>query len=478
MNTVAGFTVKLLQAQEIRPVFMAEEARTPLADALRQSALETAAFTDELRAAHAAAGYTQMRQQPAAVWTEGTADFSVVLSLQAKNHRPLLYLSARPAPLHAPLKFSAKLTRPEDLQPLWEQAVFQACTCAPGPVWLCIPPELHTRAHICAAAHIHEYLRPTAYKQVFPELLARLQQARRPLILAGNAVHLARAEREFKEMLKTLRLPVVTTQSALDLVSGRNPYFAGRAGEYRGDAALAQADFILCLGACTRSVRAARAANPQAYWAVTDIMPPNASFNGLFLQADLRDFLILLYTQGPAPVPRAGWLYMRSLWASPPIPAVYPLSHEGFVQALTRRLAPGAVVCAEETAWAGPLLRRAIIQEEQRFIWQKQTGACAAAAGACLANYRRKIICLENAPDLTFQDVQDLTRLHLPVKLFVPRQGLSAGPESGFPLKTFVISSPERLEPALDAVLQTPGPVLCMLDFNNKEISGGGKTAC
>lgn len=475
MNTLSGFTVKLLQAQGIRPVFMTEGARTPLADALRQSALETAQFPDELRAAHAAAGYTQMRQQPAAVWTEETADFLDVLSLQTVQHRPLLYLSANPSPPTAALKFSARLTRPEELQPLWEQALFHACTGAPGPAWLCLPPEMHTHTHVCAPSHTHEYLRPTAYRQAFPDLLTRLGQAKRPLILAGNAVHLARAEHEFKDMLKTLRLPVVTTPNALDLISSRNPYFAGRAGEPKGDAALAQADFILCLGACTRSVRAARAANPQAYWAVTDIRPQAAAPDGVFLHADLRDFLILLYTHGPAPVPCAGWLYMRSLWQSPQTAAAASLSHESFVHALTRRLAAGAVVCAEETAWGGPLRRRAVTQEGQRFILHRGEGACAAAVGASLANYRRKTLCLENAPYFTFQDLQTLKRLHLPVKLFVPRQGLAGGLETNSLLKTFVISSPDRLEDVLDAVLQTPGPVLCILDFDEEGTSAGEK---
>ena len=84
------------------------------------------------------------------------------------------------------------------------------------------------------------------------EVISRLNQAERPLLLVGNGVRLARAEHELNELVRLLNVPVESTWLALDWISEDDPLFAGRPGTVapRGpNFALQNCDFLLVIGA-------------------------------------------------------------------------------------------------------------------------------------------------------------------------------------------------------------------------------------
>lgn len=92
---------------------------------------------------------------------------------------------------------------------------------------------------------------PAADTETVSNVLDRLKQAKRPLILAGHGVRAAKAAELFRTVIDRLGIPVATTQLANDLLPYDHPLFVGHPG-VKGDRpsgfAIQNADVILTIG--------------------------------------------------------------------------------------------------------------------------------------------------------------------------------------------------------------------------------------
>src|SRR6185503_17430830 len=82
-------------------------------------------------------------------------------------------------------------------------------------------------------------------------IIAQLNRAERPLLFTGNGIRLARAEQEFADLIRLLKIPVVATWCAADLIASDDPLYVGRPGAVasRGaNFALQNCDFLLTIG--------------------------------------------------------------------------------------------------------------------------------------------------------------------------------------------------------------------------------------
>lgn len=157
-------------------------------------------------------------------------------------------------------KYAVTVLRPDDIRYHLEKAVHLAFSGRPGPVWIDIPLDLQ-------AVQIDENeLRPfdptdvpdsDAPKQhcdtsaEVSRAIDAFNQCDRPLLFAGNGIRLARAENEFAELRKLLKIPSVATWCAADLVPSDDPTYVGRPGSVasRGaNFALQNSDFLLAIG--------------------------------------------------------------------------------------------------------------------------------------------------------------------------------------------------------------------------------------
>lgn len=155
-------------------------------------------------------------------------------------------------------KYAVTVLDPSEIRYHLEKAVYLAFHGRPGPVWIDIPLDVQ-------ASPIEEppQLRcfdPTELRESYSDqsvahevetLIEKLNQAERPLLFAGNGIRLARAEREFKQLRKLLRIPTAATWCAADLVPSDDPVYVGRPGSVaaRGaNFALQNSDFLLAIG--------------------------------------------------------------------------------------------------------------------------------------------------------------------------------------------------------------------------------------
>ena len=197
-----------------------------------------------------------MACSPMVVFTGGTSPHT--------RHRHT-YQQIDDFPLFGPLtKYSARVDEVCRLPDVVRQAFRAATTGTPGP------------AHIELAGHFGELeqqvdeltvvcepqfgrvpaLRPLADSGVVAEAARLLQQAKRPVIVAGGGVRSSAAGQELVELAERLALPVATSLNAKDVVPGNHPLNVGVPGWYCRKSAnqvVMEADLVFFVGSHTGS---------------------------------------------------------------------------------------------------------------------------------------------------------------------------------------------------------------------------------
>ena len=125
-----------------------------------------------------------------------------------------------------------------------------------GPVHLTIPIDVQEQSVDEQEAVFYspcEY-RPKesmlAYPEALRQALALMREARRPLVIAGNATGYAQSGESLQRFIETTRFPVVTEEQARGLVSDDHPYVFGffERALNRAAGKVRDADLVMLLG--------------------------------------------------------------------------------------------------------------------------------------------------------------------------------------------------------------------------------------
>jgi acetolactate synthase-1/2/3 large subunit len=425
-------------------------------------------------------------------------------------------------------KYAAAVMEPTSVRYHLEKALFLALDGRPGPVWLDVPIDVQAAQVDPASLGGFDPEREGLLRSK-PDLrsaaravLDRLSDARRPVILPGSGVRIARAYDEFLALVDRLGIAVATAFNAHDLMPDDHPLYVGRpgtVGDRAGNFAVQSADFLLVLG-CRLNVRQIgynwKAFARAAWTAMVDVDPvelakPTLRID-LPIQGDLGDFLralLALDPPGPRPPQREYLSWCRERRARYPVVlpeyfhAPFPVNPYVFVDALTARLGESDVVVTGDGTACVCTFQAARLKRGQRLY---SNSGCAsmgydlpAAIGACIGAGRRRVICLagDGSLQMNVQELQTVSTHRLPVKLFVlnnqgyhsirqtqqsyfPDNIIGCGPGSGlgFPaleglasayaLPFRRIASHRDLDTVVDEMLRLEGPALCevVLDTN------------
>lgn len=414
-------------------------------------------------------------------------------------------------------KYARMVTDPYDIDAAVEEAVYLATSGRPGPVWLDIP--LNVQAAPIDPAKLKKFIRPTLHKQDISGLVdqaaALLQQARRPLIVAGNGIHCAKAQQALRAFLDKTQIPVVTTFNGFDLLPSEDPLFAGRigtVGQRAGNFVLQNADVILFMGT-RNNIRqvsynwenfAKNAKKIVVDIDAAELQKPTVRPDVAIL-ADAGDVLARLTAKmNRAEV--APWLaYCRQMKAK--YPPLREFSIHGkdkvhpylFAKQLSHILPEGAKVVASNGTACVAFFQAFESKKGQRLLLNSGDASMGyglpAAIGVCAAEKNTPVVCLEGDGSLmmNIQELQTLKTNRLPVKLFVIKNGeyisiiqtqrnffegrlTGCNKTSGVEVPDFVqvaqafglpavrINTNDELAGKIQEALNTPGPVLCELD--------------
>lgn len=148
-------------------------------------------------------------------------------------------------------KKASKVENVEELPGILEEAFVLAADGRPGPVLVDIPMDIQRASLDPAQLPAFVPTKTPAMEYDFAVLADALLQARKPLILAGGGIRSGLAVPVFRELLETLRIPVVHSLMGVDVLSYEHPANAGMIGSYGNrwaNLALAQCDCLLVLG--------------------------------------------------------------------------------------------------------------------------------------------------------------------------------------------------------------------------------------
>lgn len=154
-------------------------------------------------------------------------------------------------------KYSKLITKADDIKYELEKAFFLATDGRPGPVLLDIPMNLQkAEIDLEKLTGFH----PEAHKTIYDtavvdakidQLLKDLKKAKRPVILVGGGVALAKGTQVLQKVGKILKIPMFPTWNALEAVPSDYPYYGGRVGTYGGrgrNFGLQNSDLLIAVG--------------------------------------------------------------------------------------------------------------------------------------------------------------------------------------------------------------------------------------
>lgn len=154
-------------------------------------------------------------------------------------------------------KYAVMLKNPEEILYHLQKATFLATHGRPGPVWIDVPINL--QGLDVNENALPEFINddkqnfntPSITSHEISEIIKKIKQAERPVILAGSGIRISGSYDTFIKLLDKLKIPVTTAWNAHDVLYDAHPSYIGRPGsigDRAGNFAVQNADLLLVLG--------------------------------------------------------------------------------------------------------------------------------------------------------------------------------------------------------------------------------------
>lgn len=348
-------------------------------------------------------------------------------------------------------KYAVMVDDPKMIKYYLQKAVYIAQTGRPGPVWIDLPLDIQW-----ASINPEDllYFNPAELQNNLPghsvanqvqrcfELISRAKQ---PIILAGYGIRLAHAEREFKQLIETLKFPFLSSWNVSDLLPTDNELYVGRPGIFgqRGaNLAIQNCDLLLSIGShlcigITGTMFNAFAREAKIIMVDVDLAElENRTVRVDFpIQCDARVFLVEMLRQAEKiELPDIGYWHRKCLQYKSRYNTV-PLEWRDqkeyvnpyvFIDTLSEELGNNDVIVVDGGGTINQITFQAFrVKEGQRLIISG--GLCAMGSGlpesigACFGSGLKRTICLcgDGSMQLNIQELQTILHHDLPVKIFV-----------------------------------------------------------
>ena len=358
----------------------------------------------------------------------------------SKDIRQSVLQQMFPVDLVKPMvKFGKLLDSPSDLIQDLKYSLEIMVRGRPGPVWLDIPLDIQASQVSSVPIILGRELKSNLDISSLESLLA---QSERPVIIAGHGVRLSKSSELLREVVKKLRIPLLTTINGMDLVEDSFEYFYGRPnywGQREANFIIQNSDLVISIGAGLHLETTGFESHlfaREAKLVVVDIDEPETrklALNvNLAYTSDAGDFLEKLKTVG-ADTYREKWLNycdaVRSEFKFNQFPRsieMNGLSMYDVIETISQLTPEHSTIIYGN---AGGHFTTAVqcfrVKPGQRLMSSTGIGAMGSsipmAIGASFASPDKKIIAFTGDGGIQF-NIQELATLkghHLPIHLFV-----------------------------------------------------------
>ncbi len=348
-------------------------------------------------------------------------------------------------------KYAVLIDEPSKIRYELEKACYIAKSGRPGPVLIDIPDNIQ-----------REEINPVKLKSFSPsksetktsnKLGSQIQQclefiktAKRPVVVLGWGIRLAKADKEAEEFINKLGFPVVPTWGIADLLSANHPLLVGTFGTHGtryANFAVQNSDLVLTIG--TRLDTKATGSPPntfarEAKKVFIDIDPyelgkfKKFGLNvDLIIKADAKDFLKMMNSKifHIEKQNISEWFKQIIFWKNkyPVCLSEYQKQKEVnpyvFVKELSNECREGEAIVIDTGCTVAWMMQGFEFKKNQRLYhdWNNTAmgWALPAAIGASFALNKRPIICVtgDGALQMNIQELATVIRHKLPIKIFL-----------------------------------------------------------
>ncbi len=544
--TVSDYIFDFLQCKGVDTVFMVSGGQAMfLVDSLgRHPAIKTICTHHEQSAGMAADAYSRITGKiGVALVTAGPGSVNIINGLVGgwTDSAPMMVISGQSALscvnyqaksgirqygiqgiyiqpfVEKATKYFVTVDDPSKIQYYMEKAYYLAMNGRPGPVWIDVPLDIQ-RMEVPEKLQYpyHPEMKsgtPTCTHEKLLKTWELLKNARRPLIIAGQGVRIAKADQELLQFIEKLKIPLITTRLGIDLIESEPPLYVGRPGNYGDRAAnlaVQNADFILAIGSRLSTASVGHdSANfgKHAVKVAVDIDPKELDKPGvridLKINGDAKEFIMSLLTlsiDGQIQ-DTSTWVSLCNLWKNNyhVVLSEYkyekPVNSYYFTERLCEKTSSDDIVLVDTGSCFHVACQAWKVKKGQRFLTTgglSSMGYWVAGIGACAANHYRRTIVItgDGSLQMNLQELATIKYHNLPIKIFIFNNNgyllirqtqrnfmdgrlFGEGPGSGvwcpdsvriaeaYGIKAVRIDSVDDMDEKIDDVLSNDGPVLC-----------------
>ena len=306
----------------------------------------------------------------------------------------------------------------------------------PGPVFLEVPFDVQSKM-------IEEQkVRVVPIVEIYPDIptdvdyiLSALSQAKRPVILGGHGVKLAKAEESFKQFIEDHNIPTVLSWSAVDLLEDNNPNYFGRPGVQGQRAAnflVQNSDLLIVLGSRLSLLQTGYKREdfaPNAHIIHVDIDESEIKkFKGKNIKADVGELLVSLNSKWRAELNIEEWItYCNQVKEKYPLVMpehlADPTNSYTFIDKFSQKVSDNYTIVTDMgTALLSGFYGWRIKPNQKMFtsLGLGEMGyGLAAAVGAGFGD--RPVMCLncDGGMMMNLQELQTIKTHNLPVKIVI-----------------------------------------------------------
>ena len=342
-------------------------------------------------------------------------------------------------------KYAVTVMDPNRIRFHLEKAVWLAKNGRPGPVWVDIP--LDVQAVEIDPDKLERFIPVDSLvdlSETVNDVIEALNQAERPVVLVGNGVRLSKAIEPFLTLLRSLKVPVLTTWKSIDFLAEDHPLFVGRpggVGQRGANFTQQNSDFLICIGARLDHGQTAYQHKFFARGATKVIVDVDqGEINKLEMDikfpipADAGVFIgEMLKQKDKINVNCEPWLKLCKEWQAK-YPVILPeyweekqfVNNYVFIDVLSDVLPENSLIIPGSSGGCSEVTMQCFrVKEGTRIFNSEGLGAMgfgiAGAMGGCIASGGKETICIDGDGGfiMNIQELEVVRRLELPIKFFV-----------------------------------------------------------
>lgn len=392
----------------------------------------------------------------------------------------------------------------------------------PGPVWIEVPVDMQRSEVPQSVVDAYGPPSPDEEESAAPSVelsekvqavYDRIAKAKRPLFIFGQGVRLSSGISAFENVIKKIKIPLLTSRLGLDIIASDHPLYIGRPGTYgerSANFAVQNADLIIAIGSrLTVSLTGYNVKDfgRNAEKIVVDIDQKELDKPDLNIVlpvlADAKQFLTELATHANSQpeIEKPEWLQICKNWQTkyPVVQPSYkdekPVNSYYFTDRLSELAPPGANILVDTGSCFHVAAQVWKIKEGQRFLTTggiSTMGYWVGGIGMCVADDKKSTIVItgDGSLQMNLQELATVKTNNLPLKIFIFNNNgyllmrhtqrnffesrmIGESPASGvwcpdalkiaqaYDIKGVRISSVEEVDAKIKEVLEYDGPVIC-----------------